>query len=70
MSDYRIEKVLTEDRTLTLDDLPFQAGDAVEVIIIERPKARSGPDRYPLRGRPLRYDRPTDPVAEDEWEAR
>ena len=28
-----------------------------------------GDDRYPLRGLPYRYDRPFDPVAEDEWEA-
>ncbi|MDE2822062.1 MAG: hypothetical protein OXK79_00980 [Chloroflexota bacterium] len=26
-------------------------------------------DRYPLRGRPYRYDQPYDPVAQDEWEA-
>lgn len=26
-------------------------------------------DRYPLRGRPYRYDLPYDPVAQDEWEA-
>ena len=25
-------------------------------------------DRYPLRGRPYRYDMPYDPVAQDEWE--
>ena len=28
-----------------------------------------GQDRYPLRGEPYRYDRPYDPVAEDDWEA-
>jgi hypothetical protein len=26
-------------------------------------------DRYPLRGSVLRYDEPTEPVAENEWEA-
>lgn len=26
-------------------------------------------DRYPLRGRPYRYDMPYEPVAQDEWEA-
>ena len=26
-------------------------------------------DRYPLRGSVVRYDRPTDPVAEEDWEA-
>jgi hypothetical protein len=28
-----------------------------------------GQERYPLHGTPLRYDRPTDPVAEEDWEA-
>ncbi len=28
-----------------------------------------GNRQYPLRGEPYRYDRPHDPVAEDEWEA-
>ena len=28
-----------------------------------------GDSRYPLRGEPYRYDRPYDPIAEDEWEA-
>jgi hypothetical protein len=26
-------------------------------------------DPYPLRGSVVRYDRPTDPVAEEDWEA-
>ena len=32
-------------------------------------QATSERDRYPLRGRPYRYDLPFDPVAQDEWEA-
>jgi hypothetical protein len=35
MNAHKIEVVLTEDGTLTLHGLPFQAGDAVEVIILE-----------------------------------
>jgi hypothetical protein len=66
---YRVETVLTQDRTLTLDNLPFEAGDAVEVIILPRPAVPSRQEKYPLRGQPIRYDRPTDPVAEEEWDA-
>jgi hypothetical protein len=66
---YRVETVLSEDRTLTLNDLPFQAGDAVEVIILVRRPPSSGRAQYPLRGQPLHYERPTDPVAEEEWDA-
>jgi hypothetical protein len=29
----------------------------------------NGSERYPLRGSVVRYDRPTDPVAEEDWEA-
>ncbi|WP_442936790.1 hypothetical protein [Nostoc sp.] len=35
MNAHKIEVILTEDGTLTLRGLPFHAGDAVEVIILE-----------------------------------
>jgi hypothetical protein len=69
MSEYRIEAVLTEDRTLIIKDLPFQAGDAVEVIVLPRPRAPKGHHRYPLHGTPIQYEYPTEPVAEEDWEA-
>ena len=31
---HRVETTLTQDGTLTLDHLPFQAGEAVEIIIL------------------------------------
>jgi hypothetical protein len=68
MSEYRVEATLSEDRALRLEDLPFPAGAAVEVTIVERPRPRAGEDRYPLHGTPIRYERPTDPV-EEEWDA-
>jgi hypothetical protein len=42
MNAHRIETVLSEDRTLMLQGLPFHMGDAVEVIILER--SRSVPE--------------------------
>jgi hypothetical protein len=36
MNAHKIETILSEDGTLTLKGLPFHAGDAVEVIILER----------------------------------
>ena len=68
MSEYRVEAVLTEDRTLTIKDLPFQAGDAVEVIVLPRSKSPVRRDLYPLHGTPIQYDRPEEPVAEEDWE--
>jgi phenylacetate-coenzyme A ligase PaaK-like adenylate-forming protein len=69
MSEYRVEAVLTEDRTLIIKDLPFKAGDTVDVIVLPRPAASAGQHRYPLHGTPIRYDCATEPVAEEDWEA-
>lgn len=62
---HRIEAILSEDGKLSLDHLPFQAGQVVEVIVL--PVARPGPAVHPLRGSVLRYDRPTESVAEADW---
>jgi hypothetical protein len=64
---HRIEAVLAEDGKLVLDHLPFRAGQAVEVIVL--PAARPLVPGQSLRGAVLRYDRPTDPVAELDWGA-
>ena len=70
---HRIETKLTENGTLTLDGLPFRAGEAVEVIVLpQRGASASEADpqnRYPLRGLSVSYDRPTEPVALEDWDA-
>lgn len=69
MQDYRVETKVSNDGSLTLKGLPFQAGDEVEVIIRSR-EHRDGEGRhYPLRGKPIRYTEPFDGVAEEDWEA-
>lgn len=52
---------------LRLDDLPFSPGEHVEVIV----RSRGTPARTPvgLTGSVLRYDRPFEPVAQQDWEA-
>jgi len=64
---HRIEVVLNEDGKLSLDNLPFRAGQAVEVIVLPsvRPAVSTG---HPLGGMVLRYDDPTAPVADSDWE--
>ena len=77
MNAHKIETVLTEDGTLMLRGLPFQAGDAVEVIVLQgktpqhkvAPKPQSDTNLYPLHDtQPYRYDDPTEPVALEDWE--
>jgi len=69
MSAFKLDATLTKDGMLTLSDLPFHAGDSVEVIIV--PRAIEFPSNgYPLRGKVRHYERPTEPVAEDDWEAQ
>jgi hypothetical protein len=66
---HRIETTLTQNGTLTLEHLPFQAGEAVEVIVLPNSFPSSPHDRYSLRGTPVQYQEPTEPVAEQDWEA-
>lgn len=69
MVTHRVETVLKQDGILTLENLPFQAGEMVEIIIHAQPEPHDRPEQYSLRGLPLRYDRPTEPIALDDWEA-
>ncbi len=69
MNAHRIETTFAENGKITLDNLPFVRGDAVEIIILESPRRRH-PDSnlYPLEGKVCRYDDPTEPVALEDWE--
>ena len=68
MNAHRIETVLTETGTLILRDIPFQAGDTVEVIILERRSPHPASNPYPLQGTVFRYDDPTEAVSVEDWE--
>lgn len=64
---YRCEARVDERGGLRISQLPFQPGAEVEVVVRPRPPRPESASRYPLRGLPYRYDRPTEPVAEDDW---
>jgi hypothetical protein len=66
---HRVETTLQENGRLTLESLPLQAGQRVEVIILPRPNGPGPGDPESLRGTPVRYDRPFEPVAVDEWDS-
>ena len=68
MQAYRRETTLAQDHKLMLEDLPFQAGESVEVIILTRSRTCTQKNSYSLRGTPIRYLDPTEPVAQEEWE--
>jgi hypothetical protein len=70
MKAHRIATKFTETGTVTLKDLPFQAGEAVEIIILERPYQVSQSNPYPLQGKqPYSYEDPFGPATPDEdWE--
>lgn len=70
MRAYRIEKRVAERGQLHLSGLPFQEGEEVEVIVLSRDTTDGKRvDPQSLHGSVKRYDRPTDPVADDEWES-
>jgi hypothetical protein len=75
VNELKVEVILKEDGILTLQDLPFNAGDAVEVIILglsakigfQRPQEKT---HHSLRGTVIHYDDPFEPaVASEDWEA-
>ncbi|NBC16009.1 MAG: hypothetical protein GVY18_01695 [Bacteroidetes bacterium] len=67
MKAYRITKQMTATGALHLDGLPFAPGEYVEVIVL--PSAQEERELPSLGGTLKRYDRPTDPVAAEDWDA-
>ena len=68
MHAHRLETTINPDGRLTLDNLPFQPGETVEVIILAETALTIEQNRYPLRGLPVQYEQPTEPVALNDWE--
>ncbi len=69
MQEHRVEARVSSDGSLTLKELPFQAGDEVEVIIRGCGHREDEGKHYPLSGEPIRYTDPFGSVAEEDWEA-
>ncbi len=69
MQSHRSIAVISENGSLTLEKLPFLAGELVEVVVVSV-KNQSPPGQlYPLRGTPIQFTAPTSPVAESDWKA-
>lgn len=69
MKTFRTAAVIDPEGQLHLRGLPFESGDEVEVVLQGREKDLETPGRYPLRGLPIRYEEPFEPVAVGDWEA-
>jgi hypothetical protein len=73
MNTHKLALTLTEDGKLMLTDLPFHAGDTVEIILLEHPNKQFSQvfsSEYPLKGTVLRYDDPFEPaVPIEDWDA-
>lgn len=68
MQALRLQATVNPDGTLVLGDLPLAPGESVEVIVLVPTLIKNDGPRYPLRGLPITYLQPTEPVAEMEWE--
>ncbi len=67
MYAYRMEAVISQNGDLQIKSLPFRPGEAVEIIILAVNDAREKPNNFPLKNTVLKYEDPTEPVAEDDW---
>jgi hypothetical protein len=69
MQAYHVQTTIANDGTLKLNNLPFPAGETVEVIVLTRPSPSMRQNPYPLRGTSITYIDPTESVAQTDWEA-
>ncbi len=53
MKTFRTEITISEDKTLTIKELPFPTGDKVEVVVRSSKRRKKRGERYPLRGKPI-----------------
>ena len=67
MYAHRVDVTLSQEGTLVLTNLPFHAGEVVEVIVLPRINTVKS---YPLRGKPVVYADPVEPVAQDDWDTQ
>jgi len=69
MQAYRVETIIHEDGSLLVKDVPFPAGEVVEVIILTQQPTSTATNSYPLRGTKVEYHDPFKPVGESDWDA-
>ncbi|MGH9947999.1 MAG: hypothetical protein ACRD6X_12475 [Pyrinomonadaceae bacterium] len=71
MEAVRIETTVQSNGRVVIENLPFEEGKNVEVIVLEKNGAKNiDPDnQYPLHGTPYSYEDPFSPlISLEEWE--
>lgn len=66
---YRTRGQVSPEGSVKVENLPFQAGAEVEIIVLADERRARDERRYPLRGQPITFIDPTAPVAESDWDA-
>ncbi|WP_414619229.1 hypothetical protein [Calothrix sp. CCY 0018] len=70
MKAHRVEVTLTENGASNPKDLPFRAGESVEIIILENQSSQKQANPHTLKGTVIRYEQPFEPaVPPEDWEA-
>ena len=54
---------------ISVDAAPGDAESRLDWVEVQARSAVADHDPYPLRGSVVRYEQPTEPVAEEDWEA-
>lgn len=68
MASFRATLTVPKSGQITLDSLPFHAGEQVEIRVESAPARPHIEERFPLRGTPYHYDQPLDPaISPEAW---
>ena len=64
MQAYRLETIVPPNGELQLKLLAFRPGEKVEVIVLSLNPLQNKVNHFPLRNTVLKYEDPTEPIAE------
>lgn len=62
MNAHKVQTYINQQGQLVLNDLPFNPGEKVEVIILGYSTTQFEENYYPLQGTVLNYDEPFEPA--------
>ena len=66
---YRTHGQVSPEGNVTVENVPFERGAEVEIIVLADARRARESGMYPLRGTPVTLVDPMRPVAEGDWDA-